>query len=77
MTIASSSGLSDSQIEKMVKDAEAFAESDKAKRELIEMAVGSDSTCTDTQKSLDEFKAQLDTKEVEQVQTLIEELREM
>jgi len=50
MTIASSSGLSDSQIEKMVKDAEAFAESDKAKRELIEMAVGSDSTCTDTQK---------------------------
>ncbi|KAL7409951.1 heat shock protein 70 family [Mrakia frigida] len=77
MTIASSSGLSDSQIEKMVKDAEAFAESDKAKRELIEMAVGSDSTCTDTQKSLDEFKAQLDTKEVESVQALIEELREI
>lgn len=50
MTIASSSGLSDSQIEKMVKDAEAFAEQDKAKRELIEMSVGSDSTCTDTQK---------------------------
>ena len=77
MTIASSSGLSDSQIEKMVKDAEAFAESDKAKRELIEMSVGSDSTCTDTQKSLDEFKAQLDTKEVETVQGLIDELREI
>ena len=57
MTIASSSGLSDSQIEKMVKDAEAFAESDKAKRELIEMAVGSDSTCTDTQKCMLSFLA--------------------
>ncbi|CDZ97062.1 heat shock protein [Phaffia rhodozyma] len=77
MTIASSSGLSDSQIEQMVKDAESFAEADKAKRDLIEMAVGSDSTCTDTQKSLEEFKAQLDTKEVESVQKLIDELREL
>ena len=50
MTIASSSGLSDKDIEKMVSDAEQFAETDKARRALIEEANKADSVCADTEK---------------------------
>jgi molecular chaperone DnaK len=50
MTIASSSGLSDKDIEKMVSDAEQFAETDKARRSLIEEANKADSVCADTEK---------------------------
>lgn len=77
MTIASSSGLSDSQIEAMVAEAEKHAEADKAKRELIEVSVSSSSTCTDTLKSLEEFKDQLEKTEAETVQKLITELQEL
>ena len=52
MTIASSSGLSDKDIEKMVSDAEQFAETDKARRSLIEEANKADSVCADTEKGL-------------------------
>lgn len=50
MTIASSSGLSDKDIEKMVSDAEQYAETDKARRQLIEEANKGDSVCADTEK---------------------------
>lgn len=50
MTIASSSGLSDKDIEKMVADAEQYAEADKARRALIEEANKADSVCADTEK---------------------------
>lgn len=50
MTIASSSGLSDKEIEKMVEDAEQFAEADKARRSVIEEANRADSVCVDTEK---------------------------
>ena len=50
MTIASSSGLSEKDIEKMVSDAEQFAETDKARRSLIEEANKADSVCADTEK---------------------------
>jgi len=50
MTIASSSGLSDKDIERMVSDAEQYAESDKARRALIEEANKGESVCSDTEK---------------------------
>lgn len=50
MTIASSSGLSDRDIEKMVSEAEQYAETDKARRSLIEEANKADSVIADTQK---------------------------
>lgn len=50
MTIASSSGLSKNDINKMVSDAEQYAESDKDRRELIEEANKADSVCADTEK---------------------------
>ncbi|KAJ3809292.1 heat shock protein 70 family [Lentinula aff. lateritia] len=77
MTIASSSGLSDKDIEKMVSDAEQFAESDKARRSLIEEANKADSVCADTEKAMNEFKDQIDATEKEKVAQLITELREL
>ncbi|EIN06543.1 heat shock protein [Punctularia strigosozonata HHB-11173 SS5] len=77
MTIASSSGLSDKDIERMVADAEQFAEQDKARRELIEEANKAESVCVDTEKAMNEFKDQLDTAEKEKVEKLVGELREL
>ena len=50
MTIASSSGLSDKDIERMVEESEKYAEADKARRALIEEANKADSVCADTEK---------------------------
>ncbi|KIM40340.1 hypothetical protein M413DRAFT_19476 [Hebeloma cylindrosporum] len=77
MTIASSSGLSDKDIEKMVSDAEEFAEADKSRRALIEEANKADSVCADTEKAMSEFKDQLDATEKDKVTKLVGELREL
>ena len=50
MTIASSSGLSDKDIEKMVSDAEQYAEADKERRAVIEESNKAASVCADTEK---------------------------
>ncbi|KAF8555285.1 HSP70-domain-containing protein [Imleria badia] len=77
MTIASSSGLSDKDIECMVSDAEQYAESDKAPRALIEEANEGESVCSDTEKAMTEFKDQLDATKKEKVSKLVGELREL
>ena len=52
MTIASSSGLSDKEIERMVSDAEQYAEQDKARRDIIEESNKAESVCVDTEKGM-------------------------
>ncbi|MBN2706412.1 MAG: molecular chaperone DnaK [Deltaproteobacteria bacterium] len=53
--IKASSGLSDAEIEQMVKDAELHADEDKKKRELIDLRNQADSTIYQTEKSLHEL----------------------
>jgi len=77
MTIASSSGLSDKDIERMVSDAEQYAEADKARKAVIEEANKAESVCADTEKAMNEFKDQLDAAEKDKVTKLIAELREL
>jgi molecular chaperone DnaK len=77
MTIASSSGLSDSEIEKMIDEAERNSESDKQRRQVIEEANKGESFAADTEKSMTEFEAQLDNEEREKVKKLLGELREI
>lgn len=77
MTIASSSGLSDNEIEQMVADSEKYAEADKARRLVIEEANKGESFVVDTEKSMTEFEAQLDAAEREKVKKLLAELREV
>ncbi|CAO3650193.1 unnamed protein product [Cunninghamella blakesleeana] len=76
MTIAASSGLSDSEIESMVKQAEENFEKDKKQRESIEMANRADSVATDTEKALNDFKDQLDAAEADKLKAQIQSLRE-
>ncbi|KAK6877948.1 MAG: molecular chaperone DnaK [Asgard group archaeon] len=77
ITVAGSSGLSDAEIEKMVNDAEKYAESDKAKKEAIENANRADQLCNDTENSLNEHKEKLSSEAVEKVQNQIQELRQI
>ncbi|KGQ95737.1 hsp77-like protein [Candida albicans P37005] len=77
ITVAGSSGLSDAEIEKMVNDAEKFAESDKARREAIEFANRADQLCNDTENSLNEHKEKLSSESVQKVQDQIQQLREI
>ncbi|ODV91834.1 hypothetical protein CANCADRAFT_76171 [Tortispora caseinolytica NRRL Y-17796] len=77
ITVAGSSGLSDAEIENMIKDAEKFRESDQARKELIEMSNRADGVCNDTEAALGDFEAQLNKDDVEKVRALITELREL
>ena len=77
ITVAGSSGLSDAEIEKMVNDAEKFAESDKVRREAIESANRADQLCNDTENSLNEHKEKLSSESVQKVQDQIQQLREI
>ena len=74
--ITGSSGLSDSEIEKMVKDAELNKEEDKKKKEAIEVRNQADSLVYQTQKSLDEMKDKINSSEAEKIQNAINELQE-
>ena len=55
ITITASSGLSDTEVEKMRKDAEAHAEDDKKRKELIEARNHADNTAYAAEKALKEF----------------------
>ncbi len=55
ITITASSGLSDSEVEKMRKDAEAHAEEDRKRKELIEARNHADNTAYAAEKALKEF----------------------
>ncbi len=55
ISIQSSGGLSDAEIEKMVKDAEANAGADKAKKELVEAKNQADSAVYESEKNLKEY----------------------
>jgi molecular chaperone DnaK len=55
ITITASSGLSESEVDKMRKDAEAHAEEDRKRRELIEVRNNADNTVYAAEKALREF----------------------
>lgn len=74
--ITGSSGLSDSEIEKMVKDAELNKEEDKKKKEAIEVRNQADSLLYQSQKSLDEMKDKIDSSDAEKIQNAINALQE-
>jgi molecular chaperone DnaK len=77
ITIHSSGGLSDSEIEKMVADAEANAEADKERKAVIELRNTADSLIYSTEKSLEEHKDKIENSLVEEVQTSVKELQDL
>ena len=76
ITIASGSGLSDSEIQSMVEDAEKYGEADKERKAAIEAANRADSVLNDTEKALKDFEDRLDKTEAETIKEKIATLRE-
>tara|TARA_B100001996_G_scaffold49443_1_gene35431 strand:- start:7487 stop:9406 length:1920 start_codon:yes stop_codon:yes gene_type:complete len=76
ITIQASGGLSDEDIEKMVKDAEENAEADKEKKELIEARNQAEGLIHSTEKSLEEHSDKIDPSTVEAIELSIKALKE-
>ncbi|MEW5311998.1 MAG: hypothetical protein WDW38_003663 [Sanguina aurantia] len=73
--IQSSGGLSEDQIQNMVRDAETFAQTDKARKEMIELKNEADTSIYSTEKSLAEYKAKLPQAVVDEINAAIAEAR--
>jgi molecular chaperone DnaK len=76
ITIQASGGLSDDDIEKMVQDAEAHAEEDKQRRELVEARNQAESLIHATRKSLEEHGDKVDSSTVEAIELAVKALEE-
>lgn len=75
--ITASSGLSDAEIEKMVKDAELHADEDKKKRELIEAKNQADSLVYSTEKTLKDNADKVDDETKASIEAALEELKKV
>ena len=76
ITIQASGGLSDDDIEQMVKDAEENAEADKARKELVEAKNQAESLIHSTEKSLEEHGDKVDPSTVEAIELAIAALKD-
>ena len=76
ITIQASGGLSDEDIEKMIDDAKENAESDKARRELVEIRNQAESLIDSSEKSLKEHGDKVDASTVEAIELAISALRD-
>jgi len=76
ITITSSSGLSDQEIEKMVKEAELHAAEDKKRKEEVEVRNHADSAVYQAEKAIKDFGEKADKAQVEKLQKAIDELKE-
>ena len=74
--IESSSGLSEADIEKMVKEAEAHAEDDKKAREAIEAKNNAETLCYSTEKALKEYGDKISSSEKADIEAAIKDLRD-
>ena len=75
--IEASSGLSDEEVEKMTKDAEAHAEEDKKKKEIIETRNLADALIFTTEKALKEAGEKVNEEEKKKIEEKITALKEV
>ncbi len=76
ITIQASGGLSEDEIEKMVKEAEANAEADKERKELVETRNQAESLIHSTEKSMEEHGDKVDPTTIEAIELAISALKE-
>jgi len=77
ITIKANSGLSEDEIQRMVKDAEANAAEDKKQLELVQARNSGEALVHATRKSLTEYGDKLDAGEKENIEAAIKELEEV
>ncbi|MBW7055378.1 molecular chaperone DnaK [Paracoccus bogoriensis] len=76
ITIQASGGLTDEEIERMIKDAEQNAEADRSRRELVEVRNQAESLIHSTRKSLEEHGDKVDGSTVEAIELALGALEE-
>ena len=76
ITIKANSGLSEEEIQRMVKDAEANAEEDRKLRELVDARNTAEALIHSTKKALEEHGASLEADEKEKIEAAMKELEE-
>lgn len=77
ITIKADSGLSEDEVQQMVKDAELNAEEDKKKLDLVNAQNQAEALAHSTRKSLEEYGDKLDAGEKEKIEAAIKELEEV
>ena len=76
ITIKANSGLTEDEIQKMVKDAELYADEDKKLKELADSRNQGDALVHSTKKALTEYGDKLDGSEKEKIEAAIKDLEE-
>ena len=76
ITIKSNSGLSDEEIQKMIREAEENAEADKKARTLIETRNSAEAQMHEVKKDLEEFRSELTEAEITELETVIKAVEE-
>ena len=76
ITIENNGSLSEEEIEKMIKEAEEMAESDKKRKEEADLRNDASSLAFQTKKAIDDLKDEADPKEKEEAEKLIKELED-
>ena len=76
ITIQASGGLSEDEIDQMVKDAEANAEADKDRKELVEARNQAESLIHSTEKSMEEHNDKVDPTTIEAIELAISALKD-
>ncbi|GGA20335.1 molecular chaperone DnaK [Paenibacillus physcomitrellae] len=74
ITITSSSGLSDEEVERMMKDAELHADEDKKRKELVEAKNNADQLIYSVDKTIKDLGDKVDAGEIEKANAAKEEL---
>lgn len=77
ITITASTGLSDDEIDKMVKDAEKNAEEDKKKKDRAEKRNDADTLCFSAEKFVDENKDKIDEDKKKEIKEKSDKLKEL
>jgi molecular chaperone DnaK len=77
ITLQASGGLSEEEIDKMVQDAEENAESDKAKKDLVEAKNQAESLIHSTEKSIEEHGDKVDPSTIEAMELSMKALKEV
>ncbi|RRT57395.1 hypothetical protein B296_00047299, partial [Ensete ventricosum] len=75
ITIRSSGGLSEEEIEKMVKEAELHAQKDQERKALIDIKNSADTTIYSIEKSLSEYRDKIPAEVVTEIETAVADLR--
>jgi molecular chaperone DnaK len=76
ITIKSNSGLSEAEIQQMIREAEENAEADKKARELIEARNSAEAQVHEVKKDLEEFRSELSDTEIAEIETVIKAVEE-